>query len=321
MPATPNLPSTSKAQPAVLAPDVAIAMIFPTALPPCSGIGLKPEHYLPMLEAFTRDGGVRTNWVEIHPQNYFGAGGPPHRWLTCVAHEVPVSFHSTALSLGSASGPDLFELDQLATLAARYQPAIISDHLSWSNAAGEKFPDLLPVPYTRDALEMFVRNVDIVQTRLRRAILVENPSRYLAFAGDEIDEIGFLHELCARAGCGLLLDINNVEVSAANLGFDADAYLARVDATLVGEIHLAGHATEFFEDGSVLRIDDHGSAVSETCWASYESFIARSGPRPTLIERDTNLPSYDVLMAEAMRADAALALPLLEPGSANIQPF
>ena len=271
-----------------------------------AGIGLKPEHYTPMLEACSGVGGVRTNWVEVHPQNYFCAGGPPHRWLTAVAEHVPLSFHSTALSLGSAGGPDDLELAQLAALAERYHPASISDHLSWSNAAGEKFPDLLPVPYTLEALDRLVTNVDRVQTRLKRAILIENPSRYLAFANDDMDEVLFLHELCARTGCGLLLDINNVDVSATNLGFEATAYLERLNPTLVREIHLAGHSTEYFDDSSILKIDDHGSAISESCWALYDAFIARSGSVPTLIERDTNIPTYADLIAEACRADAVM---------------
>ena len=282
-------------------------MPYHRSLPACAGVGLKPEHYGSMLEACGGGGGKgshwQAGWVEVHPQNYFGHGGPPHRWLTAVAEEVPLSFHSTALSLGSAAGPDMAELDALAALAARYEPASISDHLSWSSTPGDKFPDLLPVPYARAVLDAFVRNVDLVQSQLGRTILVENPSRYLAFAGDEMDEVEFIAALCARTGCGLLLDINNVDVSATNLGFDAGDYLARIDPGLVGEVHLAGHACEFYDDGSVLKIDDHGSAVSEQCWALYEAFIARSGPLPTLIERDTNLPSWDELAAEAAHAD------------------
>lgn len=298
-------PPSRRARPplALLAPDVARAMIPAFSLPPLAGIGLKPEHVAPLLEACNGAGGVRTNWVEVHPQNYFCAGGPPHRWLTAVAERVPLSFHSTALSLGSADGPDALELDQLATLVARYQPASVSDHLSWSNAGGEKFPDLLPVPYTIEALGRLAANIDRVQTRLKRSILIENPSRYLAFAHDDMDEVDFLHALCARAGCGLLLDINNVDVSATNLGFDASTYLGALDASLVGEIHLAGHASEIFDDGTILKIDDHGAAISETCWSLFAALIARAGRRPTLIERDTNIPTYHDLMAEALHAD------------------
>ncbi len=277
-----------------------------SSLPPRGGIGLKPEHYAPLLGLADSEGGVRPGWVEIHPQNYFCAGGPPHRWLTAVAETLPLSFHSTGLSLGSATGVDARELAHLASLVDRYQPASVSDHLSWSNSASETFPDLLPVPYTLEALAHFVRAVDQVQARLRRPILIENPSRYLAFRGDAMRETEFLTQLCRRSGCGLLLDINNVEVSACNLGFDAGRYLAEIDPALVGEIHLAGHATEYYEDGSLLKIDDHGSPVSDKCWALYRDFIARAGPVPTLIERDSNLPDYAVLTAEAAMADALL---------------
>lgn len=288
----------------MLAPNVAIATM--PLLPQTAGIGLKPEHYAAMLEAHAGGGGVRTHWVEVHPQNFFCSGGPAHRWLTAVASHVPLSFHSTALSLGSAEGLDAWELDQLAALTSRYQPASISDHLSWSNGDGEKFPDLLPIAYTHEALDRFIRHIDIVQERLQRTILIENPSRYLAFARQDMDEIDFLHALCARAGCRLLLDVNNIEVSAANLGFDAAGYIGRIDVGLIGEVHLAGHTTERYDDGTILKIDDHGSAVSDFCWGLYAGLIARSGPLPTLIERDTNVPSYDLLMAEARRADAVL---------------
>jgi uncharacterized protein len=275
-------------------------------LPPTSGIGLKPEHYAPMLAAGRGEGGVPPGWIEVHPQNYFGAGGPPHRWLEAVAETRPLSFHSTGLSLGSADGPDLEELEQLARLSTWYQPAQISDHLSWSNSGEDKFPDLLPVPYTNEALHRLEANISQVQDRLQRAILIENPSRYLAFAADSWAETDFIAELCRRAGCGLLLDINNVDVNATNLGFSAEDWLAAIDPALVGEIHLAGHAVELHHDGTILLIDDHGSPVSERCWSLYRDFIARAGPIPTLIERDTNVPSFEELIAEAEHAATLL---------------
>lgn len=276
-------------------------------LPDLGGIGLKPEHYTPMLAACRGEGGVPPGWVEVHPQNYFGAGGPPHRWLEAVADVRPLSFHSTGLSLGSVDGPDAVELDHLARLVDRYQPALVSDHLSWSNGGGEKFPDLLPVPYTGEALDVLSASIAQVQDRLKRPILIENPSRYLAFAGDDWSETDFIDALCRRAGCGLLLDINNVDVSATNLDFSAEAWLAAINPALVGEIHLAGHATEHHMDGTVLKIDDHGSPVSARCWSLYQDFIARSGPLPTLIERDTNVPAYEELIAEAVCANAVLS--------------
>lgn len=278
-------------------------MTTSTTLPFSSGIGLKPEHYSPVLEAC--DGGVPPSWVEVHPQNYFGEGGPPHRWLGAIADRLPLSLHSTGLSLGSADGCNRGQLEALARLVERYPVAMISDHLSWSGDAHDMFPDLMPVPYTRAVLDHFVGEVNRVQDRLGRSILIENPSRYLAYARDELDETNFLTQLCTRTGCRLLLDINNVEVSATNLGFSADAYLDAVDPRLVGEIHLAGHAREDHAGGALL-IDDHGSIISDACWDLFSRFIARAGPRPTLIEWDTDVPDFATLMAERERAQSIL---------------
>src|SRR3989344_5460704 len=234
------------------------------ALPRRAGFGLKPEHYADVLAAAER--ATLPAWAEIHPQNYFGAGGPPHRWLTAAAAHLPLSFHSVGLSLGAAAGVDADELEALALLCDRYQPAMVSDHLSWSNGGDDKFPDLLPVPYSHAALDHFAVQVDRVQQRLRRPMLIENPSRYVAYTGDDWSEVDFLHELCRRSGCGLILDINNVEVSAYNLGLDPDAWLAAVDPALVGEIHVAGHAVQDDGMGGTIAIDDHGSAVRASCW-------------------------------------------------------
>lgn len=274
------------------------------ALPSSAGIGLKPQHYAAVLGEC---GGVpRPGWIEVHPQNYFVDGGPALRWLERIAGDYPLSFHSTGLSLGSAAGPNTRELSALARLCERFQPAQVSDHLSWSDAGGEAFPDLLPMPYTAEALARMVASVGEVQDRLRRPILVENPSRYLAFAGDTMDEAGFLTELCRRAGCGLLLDLNNLVVSATNLGLDAAALADAIDPAQVGEVHLAGHALE--DHGAfVLAIDDHGSAVGAECWALLERFAARAGPVPALVEWDTDVPDYAVLIAEAQRADHVLS--------------
>lgn len=273
-------------------------------LPHRGGIGLKPAHYADLLAAHDR--GAAPAWVEVHPQNYFGAGGPPHRWLTAVAERLPLSFHSVGLSLGSPGGLDRDELDALAALTERYQPAMVSDHLSWSSVDGEKFPDLLPLPMTSATLSHFAREIDRVQDRLGRSILIENPSRVLAFRGDEFDEPGFLCELAARSGCGLLLDINNILVGAINLGLDPHFYVDSIAPGLVGEVHVAGHKVERHEDGARTAIDDHGSPVSEECWRLLERFLARSGPRPVLVERDNDVPPFAELAAEAQRADAML---------------
>jgi uncharacterized protein len=277
-------------------------------LPLRAGVGLKPQHYALALEhvsASIDDPQSAPAWFEVHPQNYFCAGGPPHRWLTAFAEAAPLSFHSVGLSLGSADGVNIDELEALAALCARYEPAMVSDHLSWSGSASNRYPDLLPVPYTAESLDHFAAQVSRVQDRLGRTMLVENPSRYLAFAGDTMDEAAFLHALCARTGCGLLLDINNIEVSATNLGLDPDAMLEAINPELVGEVHLAGHAREDHDHGPLL-IDDHGSEVSPETWRLFERFADRAGPVPVLIEWDTNVPEFGVLVAEAATADAIL---------------
>ena len=273
-------------------------------LPQRAGFGLKPGHYGDVLAAV--ETGAAPAWAEIHPQNYFGAGGPPHRWLTAIAEHLPLSFHSVGLSLGSAAGVDGDELDALARLCERYRPAMVSDHLSWSNGPDDKFPDLLPIPYSHAALGHFVVQVDRVQERLGRAILVENPSRYLAYANDDWSEVDFLHELCRRSGCGLILDINNVEVSAFNLGLDPDPWLDGFDPALVGEVHVAGHARKDDGLGGTIAIDDHGSAVRESCWDRLATFLRRAGPKPVLVERDGDIPDYATLAAEVAHADALL---------------
>lgn len=277
-----------------------------TELPLSAGIGLKPQHYGDVLQSMSASAIGRKqspSWVEVHPQNYFGAGGPPHRWLTAIAECLPISFHSVGLSLGSVEGPDPAELELLAGLCERYQPAMISDHLSWSGSASNRYPDLLPVPYTSEVLNHFVTQMMRVQDRLKRPILIENPSRYLAFVGDELDEAEFLHALCTRSGCGILLDINNIEVSATNLGLDPARMVDAIEPGLVGEIHLAGHVREEHAEGPLL-IDNHGSPVSDCTWELYTRFCRRAGARPTLIEWDTDVPAYDALLAEAAKADA-----------------
>lgn len=279
-------------------------------LPARGGIGLKPSHFADVLDAAGR--GVGLHWVEVHPQNYMMAGGPMHRWLTAITEVLPVSFHSVGLSLGDPDGCGLEELERLATLADRYRPAMISDHLSWSSLGGERIPDLLEMPMTGASLTHLARQIGRVQDRLQRPILVENPSRMLAFAGDDYDEPAFLSELCARSGCGLLLDVNNVIVSSINLAFDPEEYLDAIDAPLVGEIHVAGHSIEDHGDGVRLAIDDHGSPVSEQCWGLLARLIDRVGPKPVLVERDNDVPAFADLAAECARADGLLEMELAD---------
>lgn len=275
----------------------------PLALPFSVGTGLKPQHYQALLDPDAPSG--RPRWVEVHPQNYFGDGGPPHRWLTAIVEIYPLSFHSVGLSLGSVDGLNQYDLDRLAVLCDRYQPASVSDHLSFSGNAHNRFADLLPVPYTHASLDHFAGEIGKVQDRLKRQILIENPSRYLAYQGDDMSEIEFIERLISRSGCGLLFDINNVEVSAINLGFSAQAYIDAIDPDWVGEIHLAGHAIEHHDSGPLL-IDDHGSHVTDATWALYRRFIERAGSKATLIEWDTDVPEYTVLMAEADKAQAMM---------------
>jgi uncharacterized protein len=275
----------------------------PTTLPPLVGIGLKPQHYEALLDP--QHPTPPPQWVEVHPQNYFGDGGPPHRWLTAISETFPLSFHSVGLSLGSADGLSQYDLDRIAILCDRYQPASVSDHLSFSGNAHNRFADLLPVPYTLASLEHFAREIGKVQDRLKRNILIENPSRYLDYQGNDLTEIEFIDCLLRSTGCGLLLDINNVEVSATNLGFSAQAYMDAINPDHVGEVHLAGHAVEHHNSGPLL-IDDHGSRVTDTTWNLYRRFIERAGPKPTLIEWDTDVPELDELMAEAGKASAVL---------------
>jgi uncharacterized protein (UPF0276 family) len=275
-------------------------------LPARAGIGLKAAHYSEFLDAAGR--GESPMWVEVHPQNYFCAGGPTLQWLSAVREAVPVSFHSVGLSLGSPQGPDQSELNAIAALADRFEPAMISDHLSWSTLSGDKMPDLLPIPMTAESLRHFGRSVEQVQERLRRPILIENPSRVLAFREDSYDECEFLIELARRSGCGLLVDVNNILVGATNLGFDPETYVDRIPSVLVGEIHVAGHLVEVDpDDGALTAIDDHGSPVSEKCWQLLERLLNRIGPRPVLLERDNDVPPFAALIAEAMRADCLLA--------------
>lgn len=288
-------------------------------LPNATGVSLKPQYYSNLLEQDNEVSDASLPfpslaWLELHPQNYFGDGGPPHRWLSAIASIYPLSFHSVGLSLGSADGLNEHDLEKIANLCDRYDPAMVSDHLSFSGNAHDRFADLLPVPYTAECLDHFARQIDRVQTRLGRKMLVENPSRYLAYADDEMDEIEFIHRLTSKTGCGIIFDINNVEVSCGNLGLSSEEYVDAIDPAWVGEIHLAGHKREEHDSG-VLRIDDHGSPVRDSCWALYDRFIARAGAVPTLIEWDTDIPEFGVLMQQAAQAQGILDkyFPVMEP--------
>ena len=269
-----------------------------------AGLGLKPQHYDAAL-ACPADG----LWFEVHPENYMVAGGPRLAWLEAIRARRPISLHGVALSLAADAEPDPAHLARLAELARRIEPALISEHLAWSTWRGAYHPDLLPFPRTSEALARIADNVSRAQDALQRRIAVENPSHYLRIDGHAWDEIDFLAELARRTGCGLLLDVTNVYVSARNLGYSAEAYLDAFPGEPVMEIHLAGHTPDP-NLGEALLVDTHDAPVASEVWALYERLIRRIGMRPTLIERDDKLPNFATLFAERQRADAVLRAPL-----------
>jgi hypothetical protein len=269
--------------------------------PARAGVGLRHPHVTHFLEQRPR-----TAFLEVHSENYMSPGGPRRRALFDLARDYPLSLHGVGLSLGSAEGLDPAHLARLKGLIADYRPALVSEHLSWSVEGGTYLNDLLPLPYTEEALDVVCRNIDATQEALGRALLIENPSSYLAFAASALGEPQFLGELVRRTGCGLLLDVNNVYVSSRNQGFDPVTYLESVPAAAVGEIHLAGHTARRFGSEELL-IDDHGSRVAAAVWALYRRAVALCGPRPTLIEWDSAIPEAAVLLAEAQKADLILA--------------
>lgn len=268
------------------------------------GIGLRTAH-LAELAAEAPDAPLTAPWLEIHTENFLIDGGPRLAMLNAVAARYPISCHSVALSLGSAQGLDKEHLARMAAFVARIKPTFISDHLSWSAVDGIHLNDLLPLPYTEAALDTVARNVLEAQDAFDRRILLETPSRYLAYEAADMDEAEFFKRLVARTGCGILLDLNNIHVSAFNLGFDAMDYVRQIPPQMVEEIHLAGFAPS--PEHSGLLIDTHSRPVADDVWAIYEMTIARIGPRPTLIEWDNEVPSLEVLTAEMKRAQKVLA--------------
>ncbi len=270
------------------------------ALPSAAGIGLRHAHMASMIERRPTVG-----WLEVHAENLM-QDGPAASAVERLRPHYPLSVHGVGLSLGSAAGIDMAHLARLKAVVDRYEPAMVSEHLAWSVGEGIYLNDLLPVPHDEEALAIVAANIDKVQDALGRPILIENLSAYVGFARSTMEEPEFLAELARRTGCGLLLDINNVIVSAHNLGFDPGAYVSRLPAGAIGEIHLAGHARNDTSDGPVL-IDDHGSRVPAKVWALYSQAVQRLGSRPTLIEWDSALPPLDVLLGEAMHADMLAA--------------
>jgi len=262
-----------------------------------AGIGLRTPHYQALLEQRPP-----ISFLEVHSENFFGDGGQPLRYLARFREDYPVSTHGVGLSLGTADALDADHLRKLKRLVDWIEPALVSEHLCWVGVNGRFLNDLLPIPYTEEALGHVVGHVGQVQDFLGRQILVENVSSYLQFIDSTIPEWEFLREVAKRAGCGILLDVNNIYVNAINHGFDANTYLDAIEPGSVGEIHLAG-----FQDIGDVLIDTHGSAVCDDVWQLYQRAIARLGPVPTLIEWDTDIPSLDVLLDEAAKADRILA--------------
>lgn len=271
------------------------------SLPLAPGLGFKPQHLAALL---SDPGPVR--WLEIHAENYMGAGGRPLAQLRLLAERFAISVHGVGLGIGGEGPLDAGHLQRLAALCGWLQPARFSEHLAWSSHDGAYLNDLLPLPYTAATLARVCDHIDQVQEVLGRQMLLENPSVYLGFAHSEMAEVDFLRAIAARTGCGLLLDVNNVQVSAVNMGYAPEAYLAAFPLDLVGEIHLGGHSESADAAGAPLLIDAHASPVAGAVWQLYASVIARGGPRPTLIEWDNDVPEWPVLRAEAARAASLL---------------
>ena len=268
---------------------------------PVAGIGLRSPH----LAEIARDRPA-TGFLEIHAENYL-VNSPALRTVERLRGDYEFSVHAVGLSLGSADGLNEAHLDRVAALIRRLEPTLVSDHLSWSLADGRYFNDLLPLPYTEEALGVVERNVHRLQERMGRQVLVENPACYLAFAHSTLSEPEFLAELTRRTGCGLLLDANNIVVTAHNLRLDPGAWLDGLPTSAIGQYHLAGHAVND-ADGETILIDDHGSCVAEGVWSLFGEIVRRHGPRPTLVEWDTDLPALDVLLDEARRARRVLGM-------------
>jgi uncharacterized protein len=271
-------------------------------LPAHAGVGFKPEHFRDILAAAQPIG-----FFEVHAENYMGAGGPPHAQLGALRERYALSVHGVGLSIGSMQPLNSDHLARLKVLCNRYKPESFSEHLAWSSHAGVYFNDLLPLPYTRQTLARVAEHIDEVQTTLGRTMLLENPSHYIGIAESTIPEIDFLTEVAKRTGCGLLLDVNNVFVSARNHDTNPLVYLEAFPLDRVREVHLGGHDEELDDAGGSLLIDTHASSVADAVWALFAHLIARTGPIPTLIEWDNNLPDWPTLRAQAIAAQNILA--------------
>ena len=270
-------------------------------VPARGGVGLKAEHYRTIVETLPDVG-----FFEVHAENYMGAGGPPHRYLSAIREQYPLSLHGVGLSIGADRPLDNDHLRRLNELIQRYRPGLFSEHLAWSSHDTGFLNDLLPVPYTTETLTRVVEHIDQVQSALGQQMLLENPSTYLAFVESTYSEIDFIAEVVRRAGCGLLLDVNNVYVASTNQEWNPIAYIDAYPLAHVHEIHLAGHTREADDKGRPLLIDTHNRPIDEIVWNLYAHAVARIGPVPTLIEWDADVPAWPTLKAEADRAEAIM---------------
>ncbi|GIK79161.1 MAG: DUF692 domain-containing protein [Pseudorhodoplanes sp.] len=277
-------------------------MLQQSHLPHAAGIGFKPQHFSDIMA-----GEQPISFVEIHAENYMGAGGAPHAQLRALCERFALSVHGVGLSIGAMAPLDRAHLSRVKSVCERYRPASFSEHLAWSSHADTYLNDLLPLPYTRETLTRIVEHIDLVQETLQREMLLENPATYLQFAASTYAETDFLAEIARRTGCGLLLDVNNVFVQAKNHGTDPRVYLDAFPLAHVKEIHLSGYDAQCDESGAPLLIDSHGAPVADPVWALYEHVIAVTGPLPTLIEWDNDVPVWPVLAEEARAAGAVLA--------------
>ncbi|MBP8278839.1 MAG: DUF692 domain-containing protein [Propionivibrio sp.] len=271
-------------------------------LPSRAGLGLKSEHFRDILETRPKLG-----FFEFHAENYMVDGGAFHHYLGLIRRDYPLSIHGVGLSIGGESPLDETHLDRLAALLKRYAPQSFSEHLAWSSHGENFLNDLLPVPYHAAMLSRVCAHIDRVQERLGRRMLLENPATYVEFAASTMSETDFIGEVIRRTGCGLLLDVNNVYVSCTNHGRDPYACIDALPLQAAGEIHLAGFARDVDAAGDPLLIDSHGAPVAQAVWDLYRYTLARTGPLPTLIERDNDIPAFPVLLAEARQADGLLA--------------
>ena len=270
-------------------------------LPAQAGIGFKPVHFDALMGDPQPPG-----FIEVHAENYLGAGGTPHAHLSALCERLPLSVHGVGLSLGGETPPDAVHLARVQALLARCRPAVFSEHLAWSTHDGRFFNDLLPLRYDAACLARVCRHIEQVQEQLGLQLLLENPSTYFPIAGSTYSEPDLLSAIVQRTGCALLLDVNNVHVSCHNQGHDPLAYLAALPLHAVRQIHLAGHARDVDAAGETVLIDDHGAPVDDEVWALYRHVLDRTGPLPTLIEWDTHVPDYATLRAQARQAQAWL---------------